>query len=82
VRQPDGRAVRCGRQLLPAALKSTGTNNNTWSTQEFDLDFAGSQRLFLVFRQIPGGPAAANNTYGNLNWVEFTGPGAGIPASP
>jgi cytochrome c len=71
-----------GDLITTVTLKSTGTNNNTWSTQEFDLDFAGSQRLFLVFRQIPGGPAAANNTYGNLNWVEFTGPGAGIPASP
>jgi cytochrome c len=67
-----------GNLITTATLKSTGTNNNTWSTQEFDLDFAGSQRLFLVFRQIPGGPAQVNNTYGNLNWVEFTGPGVGV----
>ena len=58
-------------------LKSTGTNNNTWSSQTFDLDFAGSQRLFLVFRAVPGGPATG---FGNLNWVEFSGPGAGVPA--
>ena len=74
-----------GPILTTVTLKSTGTNNNTWSTQEFDLDFAGTQRLFLVFRQIPGGPGAGgggNATFGALNWVEFTGPGAGVPAGP
>jgi cytochrome c len=59
-------------------LKSTGTNNNTWSSQTFDLDFAGSQRLYLVFRTVAGGPA---NGFGNLNWVEFTGPGAALPGT-
>ena len=59
-------------------LKSTGVNNNTWSSQTFDLDFAGSQRLFLVFRAVAGGPA---NGFGNLNWVEFTGPGAALPGT-
>jgi len=70
-----------GDLLTTATLKSTGSNN-TWSTQTFPLDFAGSQRLFLVFRQIPGGPGAGFGGYGNLNWVEFTGPGAGVPAGP
>ena len=32
----------------------------------------GSRRLYLVFRQADGGPATG---FGNLNWVEFTGPG-------
>jgi cytochrome c len=59
-------------------LKSTGTNNNTWTTQEFDLDFTGTHRLFFVFRGVTGGPA---NGFGNLNWVEFPGAGAGVPAT-
>jgi PKD repeat protein len=75
--------IRSGSQTGPiittVTLKATGTNNNTWSTQEFDLDFAGSQRLFLVFRSVTGGPAAG---MGNINWVGFTGTGWGVPAGP
>ncbi len=75
--------IRSGSQTGPiittVTLKSTGTNNNTWSTQEFDLDFAGSQRLFLVFRSVTGGPATG---MGNINWVAFTGTGWGVPAGP
>jgi PKD repeat protein/type 1 glutamine amidotransferase len=75
--------IRSGSQTGPiittVTLKATGTNNNTWSTQEFDLDFAGSQRLFLVFRSVPGGPTAG---MGNINWVGFTGTGWGVPAGP
>jgi hypothetical protein len=62
-------------------LKSTGSNNNTWTSQTFDLDFGGSQRLYLVFAQIPGGPVSGNGGFGNLNWVEFTGPGATLPGT-
>jgi glucose/arabinose dehydrogenase/PKD repeat protein len=62
-------------------LKSTGNNNNTWTSQTFDLDFAGSQRLYLVFAQIAGGPVSGNGGFGNLNWVEFTGPGAALPGT-
>ena len=76
--------IRSGSQTGPiittVTLKATGTNNNTWSTQEFDLDFAGSQRLFLVFRSVPGGPTAT--ALGNINWVGFTGTGWGVPAGP
>jgi PKD repeat protein/type 1 glutamine amidotransferase len=75
--------IRSGSQTGPiitsVTLKATGTNNNTWSTQEFDLDFAGSQRLFLVFRSVTGGPTAG---MGNINWVGFTGTGWGVPAGP
>jgi PKD repeat protein/glucose/arabinose dehydrogenase len=74
--------IRSGSQTGPiittVTLKATGTNNNTWMTQEFDLDFAGSQRLFLVFRSVPGGPTG---TMGNINWVGFTGTGWGVPAA-
>jgi PKD repeat protein/glucose/arabinose dehydrogenase len=70
---------RTGPIITTVTLKSTGTNNNTWSTQEFDLDFAGSQRLFLVFRSVPGGPTAG---MGNINWVGFSGTGWGVPAGP
>jgi cytochrome c len=75
--------IRSGSQTGPiittVTLKATGTNNNTWSTQEFDLDFAGSQRLFLVFRSVAGGPTGG---MGNINWVGFTGTGWGVPAGP
>jgi PKD repeat protein/type 1 glutamine amidotransferase len=64
-----------GELLTRATLLSTGTNNNTYTSQTFDLNFTGSQRLYFVFRAVPGGPTAG---LGNLNWVEFTGPGAGV----
>jgi PKD repeat protein/glucose/arabinose dehydrogenase len=67
-----------GDLVTTATLLSTGNNNNTWSTQEFPLDFAGSQRLYLVFRAAPG-VTSPNGGLGNLNWVEFAGPGAGVP---
>src|SRR5215217_8700350 len=65
-----------GDLLTTVTLLSTGGNNNTWSTQEFPLDFAGTQRLYLVFRQAPGTFAVPNGGLGNINWVEFAGPGA------
>jgi PKD repeat protein/type 1 glutamine amidotransferase len=76
-----GVEIRTGSPTGPVVqtvtLKSTGTNNNTYTSQTFPLDFAGSERLFLVFRAVTGGPAT---TLGNLNWVEFGGDGIGIPA--
>jgi PKD repeat protein/glucose/arabinose dehydrogenase len=66
-----------GPVLQTVTLKSTGTNNNTYTSQTFPLDFAGSQQLFLVFRSVTGGPATG---LGNLNWVEFGGDGIGVPA--
>ena len=57
-------------------LNSTSSvNNNTYTSQTFPLTFTGARRLFLVFRAVPGGPATG---FGNLNWVGFTGPGAGV----
>ena len=35
---------------------------------------SGVHRIFLMFRQAPGGPAT---NFGNLNWVGFTGKGIG-----
>ena len=60
-----------------ATLKSTGTNNNTYTNQTFPLDFSGSHRLYLVFRAITATGAPANG-FGNLNWVEFSGTGVGL----
>ena len=57
-------------------LKSTGTNNNTYTSQTFPLDFAGSHRVYFVFRTVPGGPATG---FGNINWVEFSGAGIALP---
>jgi cytochrome c len=57
-------------------LNSTSSvNNNTYTSQTFPLPLTGAHRLFLVFRAVPGGPATG---FGNLNWVEFSGPGAGV----
>jgi PKD repeat protein/type 1 glutamine amidotransferase len=64
-----------GPLLTTVTLNSTGGNNNTYTSQTFPLDFSGSQRLYLVFRAVTGGPTAG---LGNLNWVEFSGPGAGV----
>jgi PKD repeat protein/type 1 glutamine amidotransferase len=73
--------IRTGSQTGPivqtVALKSTGTNNNTYTNQTFDLNFSGTQRLFFVFRAATGAGAPAT-TLGNINWVEFSGPGVGI----
>ena len=56
-------------------LKGTGSNN-TYSTQTFPLDFEGSRRVYLVFKALPG--STVTTGFGNLNWVEFSGPGAGV----
>jgi cytochrome c len=58
-------------------LVSTGTNNNTYTDQTCLLtgDTAGSFRIYLTFRDAPGGPTA---NMGNLNWVQFSGPGVGV----
>ena len=67
-----------GDLVTTFTLRSTGTNNNTWETQEFPLDFAGTQRLYLVFRAAAG-VTSPNGGLGNINWVEFTGPGVNAP---
>jgi hypothetical protein len=65
-----------GPIVQTVTLKSTGTNNNTYSSQTFPLDFDGSHKLYFVIRAVPGGPATG---FGNLNWVEFSGAGIGLP---
>ena len=66
-----------GTLLTTATLKATG-DNNAYTSQTFPLDYTGSKRLYLVFRQVPGGPTAPNAGWGNLNWVEFSGAGVGV----
>ena len=74
--------IRTGSQTGPivqtVTLKSTGNvNNNTFTSQTFDLNYSGTERLFFVFRAVttPGAPA---NGFGNLSWVEFSGKGVGL----
>ncbi len=57
-------------------LVSTGANNNTYTSQTFPLDFTGSHRLYLVFRQVND---LVPTGMGLINWVEFSGPGWGRP---
>ena len=70
--------IRTGSQTGPivqtVTLKSTGTNNNTYTSQTFDLNFSGTERLFFVFRAITATGAPATG-FGNLNWIEFSGHG-------
>jgi PKD repeat protein len=68
-----------GPLLTTATLQSTGSTN-TYSSQTFPLNYTGSKRLYLVVRQIAGGATAGGGGFGNLNWVEFSGAGAGVPA--
>ena len=74
--------IRTGSQTGPivqtVTLKSTSdVNNNTFTSQTFDLNYSGTERLFFVFRALttPGAPA---NGFGNLSWVEFSGKGVGL----
>ena len=55
-------------------LKATG---DTTIYQDFSapLDYAGSKRLYLVFKQLADGPVIPFIGWGNLNSVSFTGPG-------
>jgi PKD repeat protein/type 1 glutamine amidotransferase len=65
-----------GPLLTSITLGATGAaNNNTYASRTAPLTFTGSQRLFLVFRSVTGGPTTG---LGNLNWVEFSGSGAGV----
>ena len=65
-----------GPIALTATLNATG-GNTTFASQTFAFSppVIGAHRLYLVFRTVTGG--AATNL-GNLNWVGFTGPGAGV----
>ena len=61
-----------GPVAATVTLQATGSAT-TYTTQTFPLDFTGSRRVFLVFRQTTGGPTG---NFGSLNWVEFSGKGA------
>ena len=62
-----------GTLLQTVPLNATGAgNNNTYANATASLNFTGSQRLYLVFRAVTGGPTT---NIANINWVEFTGPG-------
>lgn len=63
-----------GPLLTTVTLTATGSNN-TYTSQTFPLDFASTHWLFFVFGAVPGGPTTG---LGNLNRVEFSGPGAGV----
>ncbi len=65
-----------GAVLQTVTLKSTGTNNNTYTSQTFPLDFTGSKQLYLVFRAASGAGAPTSGL-GLINWVEFSGAGIG-----
>ena len=62
-----------GPLAATCTLLATGSNN-TFTNQRCDFTAAvsGSRRIYLVFRQAEGGPPTG---FGNLNWVEFSGPG-------
>jgi PKD repeat protein len=67
-----------GTLLTTVTLNSTGTNNTTYTSQTFPLNFAGTQRLYLVFRAVTAaGTTPPTTGMGLINWVGFTGPGIG-----
>ena len=69
----EGRHNEEGPLLTTITLGATGAaNNNTYASQTAPLNFTGSQRLFLVFRSVTGGPVTG---MGNVNWVGFNGTG-------
>ena len=65
-----------GDIVATCTLAATG-GANAYTTQPcvFTSPVSGSRRLYLVFRQAPGGPTT---NFGNLNWVQFSGAGIGL----
>ncbi len=64
--------------LLTSVTIQPTADANTWVSQTFPItDPGGGHELFLVFRPVTGGPG---NNFFNLNWTEFGGAGAGVPA--
>ena len=55
---------------------SGGTSTCTDQVCTFAEPVTGSRRIYLAFRQAPGGPAT---NFGLLNWVQFSGQGIGLP---
>jgi PKD repeat protein/type 1 glutamine amidotransferase len=66
---PDG-------PIVTTVTLAATSGNTAYSSQAFPLPLVGSERLYLVFRAVPGGTVTAN--FGNLNWVDFSGPGVGV----
>jgi hypothetical protein len=66
-----------GSSIATCELRATGSNGvYTSQTCPFTGAVSGSHRIYLTFRQAPGGPAGG---FGLLNWVEFSGPGISAP---
>jgi PKD repeat protein len=71
--------LRTGSQSGPIVathnLVSTG-GTATWTSQTFPVpDVPGTNRLFVVFQNVPGGATGSMFT---LNWVQFNGAGATV----
>lgn len=66
-----------GPSIATCELRATG-NNGVYTSQTcpFTGAVSGSHRIYLTFRQAPGGPATG---FGLLHWVEFSGPGITAP---
>jgi cytochrome c len=62
--------------IVTTVTLAATSGNTAYSSQAFPLPLVGSERLYLVFRAVPGGTVTAN--FGNLNWVDFSGPGVGV----
>lgn len=65
-----------GPVLTTVTVIATSGNNSFISTTAPVTDPGGSHRLYLVFQPVPGGPAGG---FGNLNWIQFSGPGISTP---
>jgi cytochrome c len=65
-----------GPTVATCTLVATGgPNTYTDQTCAFAQPVTGARKLYLAFRQAPGGPAT---NFGSLNWVEFAGNGVGM----
>ncbi|BCB79198.1 hypothetical protein Pflav_056080 [Phytohabitans flavus] len=59
-----------GAVVATATLNAT-SGTNSWASQSLPVSYpAGTQRLYLVFGSVSGGPTTG---LVNLNWVEFSG---------
>jgi hypothetical protein len=59
---PDG-------PLVTTATLNATAGTSAWASQSVPVDYpAGTQKLYLVFKPVTGGPTSG---FFNLNWVEF-----------
>ncbi|HEY6891557.1 MAG TPA: ThuA domain-containing protein [Solirubrobacter sp.] len=63
-----------GPVLTTVRLKATG-DSTIYQNFSAPLDYTGSKRLYLVFKQLTDGPVIPFLGWGNLTWVAFSGPG-------